>query len=149
MLNVLHSAKELTLGFSLMIGRCSRWWWLSWSSLPRFQFQPRRAESQEYALALTSETVFIRVLITEEVGIRPGNTTREADTGVIKLKRLPLKSNQIMPLLSSLALSTLKRAEEVSTELNSWGGGAAPVFGFAFIIQEIKYEIKARRLLTD
>lgn len=73
-------------------------------------------------LALTSESVFIRVLITGEVGIRPGNMTREADTRVIKLKRLPLKSNQIMPLLSSLALSTLKRVEEVSPELNSWGG---------------------------
>lgn len=74
-------------------------------------------------LALTSESVFIRVLITGEVGIRPGNMTREADTRVIKLKRLPLKSNQIMPLLSSLALSTLKRVEEVSPELNSLGGG--------------------------
>lgn len=131
-----------------MIGRCSRWGWLSWCSLPRLQLQPRRAESQECVLALTSESVFIRVLITGEVGIRPGNMTREADTRVIKLKRLPLKSNQIMPLLSSLALSTLKRVEDVSPELNSWGG-AAPVFGFAVIIQEIKYEIKARRLLTD
>lgn len=78
-------------------------------------------QSQECILVLKSDSVFIRVLITAEVGIRPGNLTREADIRVIKLKRLPLKSNQIMLLLSSLALSTLKRVEEISPKLNSCG----------------------------
>lgn len=69
-------------------------------------------------LALKSDSVFIRVLITGEVGIRPGNMTREADIRVIKLERLPLKSNQIMLLLSSLTLSILKRVGKISPELN-------------------------------
>lgn len=93
---------------SLMIDRCSRWGWLSWRSPQSLQFQLRRAASRECMRALKSDSVFIRVLITGEVGIRPGNMTREADIRVIKLERLPLKSNQIMLLLSSLTLSILK-----------------------------------------
>lgn len=85
----------------------------------RPQLPLRRSLSQECMLALKSDGVFIRVLITVEMGIRPGNMTREADIRVIKLKRLPLKSNQIMLLLSSLALSTLKRVEKISPKLNS------------------------------
>lgn len=103
---------------SLVIDRCSRWGWLSWCSLHRLQSQLRGASSQGYMLAPKSDSVFIRVLITGEVGIRPGNMTREADIRVIKLERLPLKSNQIMLLLSSLTLSILKRVGKISPELN-------------------------------
>lgn len=66
----------------------------------------RRAKLCKYVLALKADSVFIRVFIAVEVGIKLGNMTEKL-TSVIKLKRLPLKSNQIMLLPSSPALLML------------------------------------------